>query len=71
MGDKTAATTTTIDRRVRRLVRDLTAIGLMEANDALSRDERLTAVLGPELHEVLRAELCRPLPLDCRPRRVA
>jgi hypothetical protein len=63
--------TNTIDRRLRRLLRDLTAVGLMEAGNNLTADERLTATLGPELHRAIRAEVDCPLPLRSSSRRVA
>ena len=69
MSDNT--TTNSVDRRLRRLLRDLNTVGLMEAGNDLTADERLNAMLGPELHRAIRAALDRPLPLHNRPRRVA
>ena len=70
MSDNTLPTTT-LDRRLRRLLLDLTAIGTMEAGNGPSADERLTAMLGGELLRALRAEVGRPLPLSSPSRRVA
>jgi hypothetical protein len=70
MNDNTLATTETLNRHLRRLLRDLAAMGRMEAGTGLSASERLTAALGPELHHAIRAALDHPLP--ARPsRRVA
>jgi hypothetical protein len=71
MNDKPLPTTNTVDPRLRRLLRDLAAIGLMETGNGLAAAERLSAALGPELHRAVRAELDRPLPLRNRSRRVA
>jgi hypothetical protein len=71
MSENTLPTTNTADRRLRRLLRDLTTVGLMEAGNDLAANERLTAALGPELHRAIRAQLDRPLPLRSRSRRVA
>jgi hypothetical protein len=45
-----------VDPHADRLLRDLMAIGLLEANDRPSADERLTAKLGEDLVRTLRAE---------------
>ena len=70
MSDNTLPTTT-IDRRLRRLLRDLTAVGRMEAGNGTSADELLTHMLGEELLRAIRAEVDRPLPLSSPSRRVA
>lgn len=71
MIDSTLPTTNTVDPRFRRLLRDLTTLGRMEAGNDLAAAERLNAALGPELHQAIRAELDRTLPLRNRSRRVA
>ena len=71
MTDTTLPATDTADPRIRRLLRDLTALGLMETGNDLDAAERLNAALGPELHQAIRAELDRTLPMSNRFRRVA
>jgi len=63
MSDNTLPTASTLDRRLRRLLRDLTAVGLMQAGSRLAAGERLNAVLGLELHQAICAQIDRPLPL--------
>lgn len=48
-----------VDPHADRLLRDLVAIGLLEANDRPSADERLATKLGEGLLRALRAEQCR------------
>ena len=45
-----------VDPHTDRLLRDMMAIGLLEANDRPSADERLTAKLGEDFLRALRAE---------------
>ncbi len=71
MSEKTLQTAKTADRHLHRLLRDLTAVGLMEAGNDLSADKRLTAALGTELHRVILAEIDRPAALHSRSLRVA
>jgi hypothetical protein len=70
MSDNTLPTTT-LDRHLRRLLRDLKAIETMEDSTRPTANERLTATLGEELLRVLRAEVERPLVLPVPSRRVA
>jgi hypothetical protein len=64
-----------VDPHTDRLLRDLIAIELLEANDGPSADERLTAELGEDLLRVLRLELARldsgALPVRGRPQSAA
>jgi hypothetical protein len=64
-----------VDPHADRLLRDLIAVGLIEADNRLSANERLIAMLGPELHQAIRVELghldSSPMPLPGRPLRVA
>ena len=53
-------TAKTVDRHADRLLRDLTAIGLWEANNHPPANERLTTKLGEPLLQTLRAELNHP-----------
>jgi hypothetical protein len=72
MSDKTLPATNIVDRHLRRLLRDLAAIGLMQAREGVPAGERLTATLGPELHHAIRTEVDRPLlPLRNPSRRIA
>jgi hypothetical protein len=64
ISDNTLPTTNMVDRHSRRLLRDLTAIGLVEAGNCLSADERLTDTLSHPLLQALRTELDR---LDSSP----
>jgi len=45
-----------VDPHADRLLRDMIAVGLLEANDRPSADERLTAKLGEDFLRALRAE---------------
>jgi hypothetical protein len=64
-----------VDPHADRLLRDLIAIGLLEANNRPSADERLTAELGEDLLRALRAEQGRldagALPIRRRPQSAA
>jgi len=64
-----------VDPHADRLLRNLVAIGLFEANSRQSADERLTTKLGEDLLRALRAELDRldsgALPIRSRPQRAA
>jgi hypothetical protein len=64
-----------VDPHADRLLRDLLAIGLMEANNRPSADERLTTKLGEDLLRVLRAEQGRldavASPIRSRPQSAA
>jgi len=71
MTENTVPTTNTVDPRLRRLLRDLTAIGLMEAADGPTAAERLNTTLGSELHRAVHAGNHHPLPLRSRSGRVA
>jgi hypothetical protein len=71
MNDKTLPVAKTADRHLRRLLRDLTAVGFMEAGNDLSADKRLTAALGTELHRAIRAEIDRSVAPRSRSLRVA
>ncbi len=48
-----------VDRHADRLLRDLIAIGVLEANNHPPADERLTTKLGEDLVRALQAELDR------------
>jgi hypothetical protein len=48
-----------VDPHADRLLRELIAIGLLEANNRPSADERLTTELGEDLLRALRTELHR------------
>jgi len=64
-----------VDPHTDRLLRDLIAVGLLEANDRPSADERLTAKLGEDLLRAVRAEQgwldAAALPIRGRPQSAA
>ena len=64
-----------VDPHTERLLRDLMAIGLLEANNRPSADERLTATLGEDLLRALRGEQGRldagASPIRSRPQSAA
>jgi hypothetical protein len=64
-----------VDPHAARLLRDLVAIGLLEANNRPSADERLTTKLGEGFLRVLRAEQGRldagASPIRSRPQSAA
>jgi hypothetical protein len=64
-----------VDRHIDRLLRDLIAIGMLEANNRPPAAERLATKLGEDLHRALLAELNRSdsgaSPLRTRPHHAA